>query len=99
MTHKYNMNDDKGIWQKKETPPPETMSNDKLLQKVLMLDMGGPLVFVADPKQASKCAALGNNILWQQPWCSFSFYRNSHSNPMTANKTQANSILTTLLLL
>lgn len=41
----------------------ETMSNDKLLQKVQMLDMGGPLVFVVDPKQASKCAALGNNIL------------------------------------
>lgn len=42
--------------------PKETMSNDKLLQKVLMLDMGG-LVFVVDPKHASKCAALGNNIL------------------------------------
>jgi hypothetical protein len=35
MTHKYNMNEGKGIWQEKK--PMETMSNDKLLQKVLIL--------------------------------------------------------------
>jgi hypothetical protein len=50
-----------------------------------MLDMA----VVVDPKHASKCAALGNNILYQQPWRSFSFYKYNHSNLLTAKKSQA----------
>jgi len=46
------------------------------------------IVVVDDPKHANKCAALGNNVLYQQPWRSFSFYKYSHSNLLTANKPQ-----------
>ena len=42
MTHIHNMNEGKGIWQKKKTK--ETMSSDKLLQKVLIL-MHVPCIF------------------------------------------------------